>query len=468
MKNLSDTLRPPIVAVLGHVDHGKTTLLDKIRSTNIQLREAGGITQSIGASVIKTKEGKDITFIDTPGHAAFSNMRKQGVLACDIAILVVSQDDGVKPQTIEALTFIKEENIPFIIALTKGDLPSADIERALGQLEKEGVSLEGRGGDVPFVPLSARSGQGVEKLTETISLLSEIVEVGKDASGDLKAVVIETSKTKAGLLVSVVIKDGEISVGQVVFSEDLSCKARGLFDYLGRPIKKISAGYPVQIIGFDTLPQVGAIVSSKENLKKTDDMLLEKKEYKAKLNDDEIVVIIKASTSGALEAIVKGVPKSIAVVDSGVGDVSENDVLTAKASKAEIFIFEVKVPVGVAKLAKTEGVNIFEFKIIYKLFEKMEEIISEGAPKELGKGEIIAEFPFNHKRVAGVRITSGLISKNDKVIIVRNEKEIGTSKVSSIKKGKQDVQSAKASEECGIIMEPQVDFRITDKITSVK
>src|SRR3990172_5876534 len=202
--------RPPIATVLGHVDHGKTTLLDAVRKTNVASREAGGITQSIGASQVTTKEGKKITFIDTPGHAAFTNMRSRGAKVADIAVLVVASEEGVKPQTKEALQIIKEAKVPYMVAATKIDLASADPDAAKEQLEKEGVSFEGRGGDVPFVALSAKTGKGIEELLETLSLVSEVHDIKADSQGELEAVVLETSKDKRGLLVSVVVRNGTL------------------------------------------------------------------------------------------------------------------------------------------------------------------------------------------------------------------------------------------------------------------
>jgi translation initiation factor IF-2 len=442
--------------------------LDRIRTTNVAGKEAGGITQGIGASVVTTKEGKEITFIDTPGHAAFSNMRLRGAAACDIAVLVVAQDDGVKPQTIEALNFIKQANIPFVVALTKSDLASADSEKIISQLTKEGLSFEGRGGDVPFVSLSARSGQGIERLLEMISLLADVEGVAKDLPGPLEAIVIETSRTKAGPSVLVVIKRGAVKVGDEIFAEDKSIKVRGLFDYLGKPVKEKGAGYPVQIIGFTGLPQVGSIVRGLPFSSKIGKQPGVQGEYRPKLDEDEKPIIVKASTAGGLEAVIKGIPQKLIVIDSQVGDVNENDVLTAKASKAIIFVFGAKVSKDVLRLAKTEAVLIYEFNIIYKLFEKMEEIAESDLSKEVGRGKIIAEFPFNKKRVAGVKVSQGAISKGDAVTLLRNEKEIGIARVTSVKKGKKDAFQVKTAEECGLIIEPQLDFRIGDVLVSTR
>jgi translation initiation factor IF-2 len=227
--------RPPIVTVLGHVDHGKTTLLDAIRKTNVASREVGGITQSIGASVVEISDGKKagkITFIDTPGHAAFSKMRSRGAKVADIAILVVATDDGIKPQTKEALGFILEEKIPFFVALTKSDLPSSDPETAKGQLEKEGVQLEGSGGQVPYVLISAKEGKGIKELTELIVLLSEVNDIRGDPEGNLEGFVVETKKDKKGLLATVIVRNGKIRTGDQILTEGVVTKVKGIFDFL--------------------------------------------------------------------------------------------------------------------------------------------------------------------------------------------------------------------------------------------
>ena len=236
--NQSGSLRPPIVTILGHVDHGKTTLLDAIRKTNVAGKETGGITQSTLASQVVRPEGKKITFIDTPGHAVFSQMRARGAKVADLAVLVVSADDGVKPQTKEALGYIKETNTPFLVVITKIDLPQVNIEKAKGQIEKEGVSFEGKGGNTPLILVSAKSGKGINDLVEMILLVSEVNAIAGDAEGVLEGLVIETSKDKRGPVVSVVITNGTIKVGMDVAGGDINAKVRGLFDHLGKTIKK--------------------------------------------------------------------------------------------------------------------------------------------------------------------------------------------------------------------------------------
>ena len=278
-------LRPPIVTVLGHVDHGKTTLLDAIRKTSVVKKEAGGITQSIGASVVTTKAGlpaqvgKKITFIDTPGHAAFSSMRSRGAKVADIAILVVAANDGVKPQTREALKHILEAKIAYIVAITKIDLASAKIESARSGLEKIGVSFEGSGGQVPLVLVSGKTSQGVEELLEMINLVAEVNEVKGDSEGALEAVVIEVSKDRKGPLASVVVRNGTLKVTSEIAAGGETGKGRGIFDDRGKTVKQVLPGYPGQILGFSQLPPVGAKVTALG-----DKEVVEKKEKKKRFS----------------------------------------------------------------------------------------------------------------------------------------------------------------------------------------
>ena len=462
-------LRPPIVSVLGHVDHGKTTLLDQIRSTSIASREAGGITQSIGASRVITKEGKMITFIDTPGHAAFSNMRSRGAKVADIAILVVAANDGIKPQTKEAIGFIRDADIPMIVAITKIDLQSGNAELVKEQLGSEGIKLEGNGGDTPVVTLSAKTGQGVDNLLEMIILVSEVKGVKASNNANLEAVVIETDKDKRGLLASAVVRNGTLSVGDEIFAGRVSTKVRGLFNYLGKSVASVYPGDSVQILGFDELPDVGSKIISKSDFSfDPKDQEIEKRHVVPKIEEGQIGVVIKASSSGGLEAILKNLPEKVVVVYWGVGDVTDTDVFMAKAANVKIFVFEAKVPSSVSKLAGTENVEIETFKIIYELFDRLDEMLKKGGHDVLGRAEILAIFPFSGKKVAGCKIFEGKFSLGDKFIIKRGEKEIGSLKALSFKKEKKEISEAKAGEELGILFNVKLDFMVGDMVLSVR
>ncbi len=468
LKSKIGKTRPPIVTVLGHVDHGKTTLLDAIRKTSFVKKEAGGITQSIGASVVTTKESKDITFIDTPGHAAFSKMRSRGAKVADIVILVVAVDDGVKPQTKEALGFIKDAKIPFIVAITKIDLSGNSSENVKGQLEKEGVSFEGRGGDTPFVSLSAKTGKGLEELLETITLVAEVEEIKADKKASLEAVVIETGKDKAGPVASVVVRNGTLMVGDQIVAEDVGCKVRALLDDKGVQTKTVLPGYPSRILGFENLPNVGSIIKSlTEGEKVVSKKDLGKTRFSTKEDKDKIAVLIKAKNTGFIEAVVQNLPEGVLIVDSSVGAATESDVFMAKTSDATIMVVDIKIPKPVSSLANTEGVQIKQFDVIYKLFEELEEMVNKDKIEIIGKAEVLEIFPYDGKKVAGCRVLEGQIRKSRILRVTRGEKELGDVKITTMRKAKENIDIAKKGEEFGVIFKPQLDFKKGDMILSV-
>ncbi|OFY46452.1 MAG: hypothetical protein A2Z69_01825 [Bacteroidetes bacterium RBG_13_44_24] len=465
-KTLLENLRPPIVTILGHVDHGKTTLLDFIRETNVAKKEVGGITQRIGASVVETKEGKKITFIDTPGHAAFAKMRSRGASVADIAVLVVAGEEGIKPQTQEALNFILDAKIPYIVAVTKIDLPTASIDNVRSQFEKTGISFEGRGGDVPLVGVSSRTGKGVEILLDLIALTSEVYGLKGNSEEPLEAVVIETGKDKRGSTTSVVVKSGKLTIGQDVVSENVKARIRGIFNFKGESVREVFPGEPALILGFKEPPIVGSRIwtaSEKENL-----AVLVKDKIVTPMTEGKMSIILKTQSAGSVEAIISNIPSEVLVVSSGVGDVTEGDIFLAKSTSSSIFAFEAKVPLSVSKLAENEGVKIESFNIVYELFERLEEIVEEGIVEIKGKAEIIAIFSYDGKSVAGCKVTLGKILKMDKLTLFREMEEVGKVKIISMKKGKQDIQEAKQGEECGILFAPQLDFRVSDMLISVR
>ncbi|EKD62888.1 MAG: translation initiation factor IF-2 [uncultured bacterium] len=453
--------RPPVVTVLGHVDHGKTTLLDYIRKSSVAKKEAGGITQTIGASVIKT-DGKEITFIDTPGHAAFSQMRARGARLADLVVLVVAADDGVKPQTIEALKYMMEVNSPFVVAFTKVDLPSADVEKAKGELEKLGVLFEGRGGNTPFVAVSAKAGTGVGDLLETIVLMAQVIGISGDLDANLEAFVIETQRGKSGVLVSVIVKNGKVKVADTVYCGTLAAKVRGLFDFQGKSIKESFPGYPCQILGFSALAGVGSKIGDEPSF------AVEQKIAVGEYGGGGLPVVLKASNSGSLEAVSASIPEGVNIVAKSVGNVTQSDVFLAKNSNANIYAFESKANSDVKRLSETEGVKIFEFKIIYELFDALTKIIEEGVEKILGKAQVLASFPYEKRKVAGCKMIEGMINRSSKLKLVRGEDSVGSVKPISLKKGKSDVNEVRQGEEFGIIFEPQLEFKSGDVLLSVQ
>jgi len=457
--------RPPVVTVLGHVDHGKTTLLDALRQTHVASREVGGITQAIGASQITTKDGKKITFIDTPGHAIFAKMRQRGAKVADIAVLVVAADDGVMPQTIEAIKYIKETKVPFVVAITKTDLPAARVESVIGQLEKEGVLFEGRGGNVPKILVSVPKKEGLEELLEIILLLAEMEGVKGNPEGDLEAIVVETAKEKGGTLVSAVIKEGTLKTSDELQTESQVVRVKGLFDQNKKRIKKALPGEACLILGFKISPEVGSFLRAKSKIalkaKKTKVVLKSRKE--------QVPIVIKAQNLGALEAVLANIPDNFFVISAEAGDISEGDVFAAKTSGAEyIFAFNASLPKGVQKLAETEGIKIENYKIIYELITRLKELVEEAKEKVFGKAQIVKSFPFDGKKVAGCKVIKGEIRKGNKLVLVRDEKEIGRVRILSMKKQKEEIVGAKEGEEFGVVFEPQLDFAKGDMLLSVK
>lgn len=463
------TKRPPIVTVLGHVDHGKTTLLDAIRKTNIAAREAGGITQSIGASKINTSFGP-VTFIDTPGHAAFSAMRSRGAHVADIAILVVAADDGIMPQTREALKMIQEAKVPFIVAFTKIDMPSANVERAKAQLEQEGILFEGRGGDTPSIEISAKTGTNIQELLELISLLSEVHDIKGDPEGKLEAVVVETNKDQQGVVVSAVVRNGTLAIGDDVAADTLTGRIKGLFDGDRKPVKFVSPGDPVVVLGFSDLPPVGSAIyrPSEGAPERSIHSSLDATKGKSESAEGKVSIILKSQNKGSMEALFTMLPEGVHVHESSIGEVTETDVFLAKTTGSIIVSFDAKVPGSVLKLAQNENVKIMSFKIIYELIQYLEKVIHEGDLVVLGKAEVLGVFPYENKKVAGIKMINGRIAIKDTLIVERNKEEVGRVRVVSMRKLKDSITEAREGQECGIIFEPQITFQVKDILTSIK
>lgn len=471
-------MRPPIVAVLGHVDHGKTTLLDTIRKTNVAAREHGGITQHVGAYQVEIN-GRAVTFIDTPGHEAFAAMRSRGSAAADIAILVVAADDSVKPQTVESIKQIKAAGIPMIVAANKIDLPGADVDKVKQDLGRHDVQVEGYGGDVPIVGVSAKQGKGIDTLLDTILLLWDMKGVARDDTGPLSAVVIETRVDKGqGMVATVIVKGGLLRPATPLYEGmDRVAQVRAMLDENGKQITEAPAGKPVVVLGFTKLPSIGSTiadgpvaepplsVSEKAPTEITPDFLepIDMTAVKT-LN-----LIIKADTAGSLEAITDKLKAGVKIVSSGIGDISDADVLLAKSAGAIIIGFGVKASSHVAKLAAAEKVILRTYTLIYELLDELTDVLSGmetvfAQERELGQGEIIAQFPFEKQRIAGTRVTAGRLAKGDTVKILRKETEIGRARITSMRKGKEEVTKSEAGVECGILFDKEVDFTPQDVI----
>lgn len=459
--------RSPIVVILGHVDHGKTTLLDKVRSSNIAAREAGGITQSIGAWQVKTKEGKRITFIDTPGHEAFRAMRARGANIADTAVLVVAADDGVMPQTKESIKYIKEAKIPFLVAITKTDLPAAQPDKVKSQLLKEEVLLEGYGGDVVAVETSGKTGKGIDELLEMILLLAEMSRVTGDANSLLEAPVIEARlDRRKGVVVHAVVRNGSLNVGDMVSAEGLEAKVRGIFDEYGKAVGEVLPGQPAEVLGFSSVPAVGSVLRPKgqETGREAGEKARIVKE------DKGLPIIIKADTQGSLEAITASLGDKVRILFSGVGDITETDIVNASLSQAVIVGFSVRVSKEIEKLAQEQGVIVHSYKVIYELLQDVDKWLKEKEELEkekiLGRAQVMAEFRHGKEKIAGCRMLEGKITSASKLRLVRDGVVLENMRPSSIRKNKEKVDKVGEGEEFGILFQTAIDFKVGDVIES--
>jgi len=467
--------RPPIVAVMGHIDHGKTSLLDKIRSANTARKESGGITQHITSyqTTVKLKNGqsRQVTFIDTPGHAAFCNMRSRGASATDIAVLVISAVDGVMAQTKESITQIKNCDLPVIIAMNKIDLDGASPEKIKGQLVEQGLTPEEYGGQTPVIPVSAKTGQGIDELLDNIFLHADVMELKNEPDLPLEAFIIESRLDKSrGPLASAIIRQGTLRIGDTVFACDIACKVKALFDSDGKRLEQALPGTPVEILGFTATPAIGALVTPEKIQPETSS-----KSHNPSFSPDtvQLPIVIKADVEGTLEALKDSFSDDVVIISSGVGSVTDNDIFVAQAAGARVYAFNVPVPKFIRNLADNEKVTITESKIIYEIIEDiqsrvlklMDPTIEETI---LGEGTIIAEFKIDKVRIAGIKVYKGEIGKNDQIHLSRDQKIIKDTKVEGIRQGKLIVDKVKSGIECGMTFRPYVDFEVGDVIISYK
>ena len=473
-KDKKENIRPPVVTILGHVDHGKTTLLDTIRQTNVAAREHGGITQHIGAYQI-THNSQAITFIDTPGHAAFEKMRSRGAEVADIAVLVVAANDSVKPQTIEAIKHINKAKIPCIVAITKTDLQNINIEKVKKDLKSHGVIVESYGGDVPSVEVAAPQNKGISELLEVIILLWQISPKPSLPDSPLEAVVIESYLDKnRGPIVSAIVKQGTLQIGQEIEVDEEKIKVRALVDEKGKNLSQATPGMPVEILGFRKVLDVGSLIYEKIKTKEKEQKIATHADIieKSLESKDKFKVVIKADVLGSLEAISANLPEKILVISSGVGDVQSTDVNFAKSAKAPILAFNVQIPNSVQKQAEGENVVIRKYQVIYELIEDMEQIAAsfEKTKHEVkikGKAQIVAVFDIEGKKIAGSKVTNGKIKVGDKVIVRKPSGEGVETEVTSLKKFRKSVETVAAGQECGIAFSTSLDFKEGDVIESL-
>ena len=467
--------RPPVVAVVGHVDHGKTTLLDFIRKANIAGGEAGGITQSIGAYEIE-RDGKKITFIDTPGHEAFSMMRTHGATVADLAVLVVSATEGVKPQTEEAIKTLKDTNTPLVVAVTKMDMPSADIEKVKRELLSAGIALEGAGGDVSWQSVSGKTGEGVEDLLSLITLVGDVAGLTFDPSAHANGFILEAEKdSRRGIIAHIVLKNGVLKRGDEIVTKSASGKVKIMEDFMGKPITEISPSSPATVGSFDSLPRSGdefwadkvrievvGMVGDETSRELAETLNIEKgAEDKIRPN-----ALLKADSGGSLEALKQVLRKIVEPKDASVGDITDNDVQFAKSTGSVIIGFRVKVGDAAKRLADVHKIKIVTSDIIYKLEEELESLdLAETKFVKGGTLEVLAIFSGTQsKQTVGGKVIEGKLGQNAPVKIIRGEDEIGKGRIKSLEQGKKDVSEVPSGSECGLVVATEVKIEIGDKI----
>jgi translation initiation factor IF-2 len=487
------TSRPPIVTVMGHVDHGKTSLLDAIRQTSVTTGEAGGITQHIGAYTVKTKKGQ-VTFIDTPGHAAFTEMRARGAKVTDIAILVVAADDGIMPQTIEAINHIKAADVPMVVAINKIDKAGANIEKIKQQLADHDVLAEEWGGDTIVVPVSAITKEGIDKLLEMLLLVSEMKELKANADKKAVGTIIEARLDKGkGPIATIIIQNGTLRVGDTVVSGLSVGRIRAMMDENGNPVKLAGPATPVAVLGFDSVPQAGDFVNAVDD--KMSRQLIEERKAIVQLekmksgkiiNLDDIFsqvqegalkslnLIVKAGVMGVVEALKTSLLKlkneefKVNIVHGGAGAINENDVLLAQASNAIIIGFNVKPDNNAKKLAEQSGVDIRFYKIIYNVIDDIEAAMKGMlAPKfeEIiqGHAEVVALFKVSKiGTIAGCMVKDGKITRNSSVRLLRENVVVADSTIETLRIQKDDKTEVKAGFECGIKLKDFNDIKEGD------
>ncbi len=493
------TTRAPIVTIMGHVDHGKTTLLDTLRKANVAKGEAGGITQHIGAYQIKAPSGRLITFLDTPGHAAFTAMRARGAQVTDVVILVVAADDGVMPQTAEAIQHAKAAGVPMVVALNKIDKPSANPAKVKNELLGYDVVLEEFGGNVPCVPVSGLTGQGLGELEEIVLLQADVLDLKADPARRAEGAVIEARLDKGrGPVATVVVQNGTLRTGDIVVAGPMWGRVRALVSDMGKPVKEAGPSMPVELLGLAGVPAAGDtfIVAADEKTAKDVASQRETRERERaqaarkltleglmeKLNDagegvKDLNIIVKADVQGSVEAIQFALGQlnadqasvKVKVVSGGVGVMTETDVNLAIASKALIVGFNVRADATAREIAERNGIEMRYYSIIYQLIDDikaaMSGLLAPSVVEEItGQAEIRALFSYEKLRIAGCMVTSGKIARTHKIRLLRDGQMIYTGELSTLKRGKEDAKDVASGFECGMTFTNFTDFKEKDVV----
>ncbi len=479
------TVRPPVVVILGHIDHGKTSLLTAIKDFRVLEKESGGITQHVGAYEIE-HNGKKLTFLDTPGHESFSAIRSRGSRVADIAVLVVDAAEGVKKQTKEAINHIKEAGIALIVALNKMDKPEANPEMVKGQLNNEGIVVESLGGDVPSIEISAKTGKGVDDLLGLIQLVAEMKELKTDLSLSPEGVIVESyMDNQRGPTSTAILSRGILKKGDIVGTSSALGKVRSLKDFQGKELEQAYPSQPIVLVGFDKVPAVGekflsfkTTEEAKANIKNASKNIIpepSEDEDKPVLN-----IVLKADAVGSLEAIeefFKTLPQekvSLRVIKSEAGNVNENDVKLAKSTKSVVYAFRVKKDNIAEGLIERDKIKHFDFDLIYALAQKTKELMERKVKKEkvrvdVGKMEVSVIFRTEKNRqIVGGMVTEGLAERTAILEIMREGEKIGEGKVVEIQANKKNFESIKSGKECAILYQGQERIKEGDELVFFK
>jgi len=489
------TNRPPVVTILGHVDHGKTSLLDAIRQTDVAAGEAGGITQHIGAYQVEQK-GRLITFLDTPGHAAFTQMRARGAQGADIVVLVVAADDGVMPQTREAIAHAKAARVPIVVALNKIDKANANPERVKQQLADQELVPDDWGGNTMIIPVSAKQKQGIDDLLEGILLVADNMEIKANSNGKVIGTVIEAELDKSrGVLATLLVQNGTLESTNIVVAGTAHGKLRALSDYKGKSVKKAGPSMPVAVMGLSDVPSAGDLFEVVASEREARSIVAERAEAaksqaqarkKVSLEDlfanvqageaKELNLIVKADVQGSLDPIVTELNKlgegeiGIKVLYSETGNIGENDIMLAAASNAIIIGFNVQADVSARRLAEKEGVDIRLYEIIYRMTEDIEKALSgmlEPKTKEkvIGRAQVLAVFSASKfGKVAGCKVTDGELRRNAKVRLLRGDDIVYEGDMGSLRHEKEDVREVRQGYECGVGFKNFSDIQVGDQV----
>ncbi len=486
--------RQPVIAVLGHVDHGKSSLLDYIRKSNVVDGEAGGITQRISAYEVQHKlsdgKVKPITFLDTPGHAAFQSMRERGVEIADIAILIVSAEDGVKAQTIEAWKTIDAHKLPYVVAINKIDKPGADIQKTKNSLVENAIYIEGYGGDVPCVEISAKAGTGIDSLLETLLLLVDMNELTANLETEATGYVLESFvDQKRGISATLILKDGTLSASGAIVAGTALSPIRIIEDYAGRTIKNPHAGQPIKVTGFSEIPATGAIFVSSSDKKEMEKLQSETKQNMVKVVMDPriyrnakvvIPVVIKADSLGTLDAVKREVKKretddiKIKIIAEGVGTISEGDIMLASSDEKTVILgFSVKMEAKARDQADRFRITPQLFDIIYKLSEWFDTLVEERLPFEekeatIGTLKILRKFSSQKdKHVIGGKVETGRLENGALVRIIRRGVELGRGRIIELQMQKIKTQTVLEGNECGLMIESKIEMIPTDTVEAI-